>query len=106
MTPGTYYLLGVLTVPAVALLGVVSLLIWVRVSLALSGRGWFIEVNLFNPERWPSDWALRQDIWVERQCGPIFYGHWARDTPLKVNRWVGIGKSRGRGIYVGKEVVR
>lgn len=92
------YLLGLVTLPALALAGLVSL-----------GAYWWIQAYL--ERRWGlawegswrrkvdeiSDYMLRHNIWWERQFGPVFAGGWWRHErgADRINRWIGLGRPGG-----------
>lgn len=106
---GTYWL-GVATPFMVAAMLWLAVATWNRLSTALSKRGWSIEYNSPSDEiEGPSEFALRNHIWFERQRGPFFSGYWYREPPKSIEpeptatRWLGIGHRNGHSLVVFKK---
>ena len=96
------YLLGLATLPALA----VFLYVLGRVIFALidwlDKRGWTMDLKAKRKVSQISEYILRNNIWFERARGPVFSGHWCRDefnghaeATVVVTRWWGIGSVHG-----------
>lgn len=94
----TAYLLGLATLPALAVLGAGALYVHAR-TLRWLERRWGInfEVKWRRDVNGISDYVLRNNIWWERAFGPVFAGGWHRPSingPL-FTRWLGVGSVDG-----------
>lgn len=98
------YWLGVATLPALS----TALAILIRLIGALVGalgrRGWKAQIKTSRKPEDISDFTLQHDIWFERQRGPIFTGHWCRESLREegwiVTRWLGVGNASGRSLII------
>ena len=75
------YWLGVLTIPAAAVVCVVAVAAYFRTLAALERVGFTFEVKVRRDTEGISDYTLRHDIWWERPFGPVFIGGWYREPP-------------------------
>lgn len=98
------YWLGVATLPALG--AALAILIRLNGAIvdALGRRGWKVSLKASRKPENISDFTLQHDIWFERQHGPIFTGHWCReslrDEGWVATRWLGIGNASGRSLIV------
>lgn len=79
----------------------------------LADNGWTVEFKFGRNYEGISDYTLRNNIWFEKQHGPIFTGHWYREDHRyrdgksfvipTATRWLGIGKAQGKSIMIFKQ---
>lgn len=91
------YLLGLITLPALAGLFVLACGAWRQLAAFADRHGYSVETMWARNVDDISEYTLRNDIWFERSRGPIFTGHWCRTSKrrLLATRWLGIGSTRG-----------
>jgi hypothetical protein len=91
------YMAGLLTLPALALAGLVVLRACFKIARWFADRG--MTVNLYRRRGVDqiSDYVLRNNIWWERSWGPVFAGGWYRDHAgiPRFTRWIGLGRVDG-----------
>ena len=105
MNPWVAYVLGLLTLPALA--GLVAL--YVFLTTWLDHRfGITYDLKFRRDVQGITDYTLRHDIWWERSWGPFFAGGWYRDNEMgrrRINRWIGLGGVDGPCFVVYRSVV-
>lgn len=101
------YLLGLATLPALALVAYAALRLVGVLCRVANRRGFTMEVRLRSGYEGVTDYTLRNGIWFESPRGPIFRGLWYRvepkydePEPVFVTRWVGLGSPEGPCLIV------
>ena len=96
------YLLGLATLPALALAGWALFWAWIWCLETLLRFGVTVECKSRRRMNDYDLYTVRNDIVWEQQRGPIFTGHWYRDNVLAhaATRWVGVGSKDGPCLIV------